>query len=61
MVDLVSTNHRMITSTKILIISVFVILLSKTVADPDLWGHLRFGLDFLQSGSLAQFDPYSYP
>jgi hypothetical protein len=31
-----------------------------TVADPDLWGHLRFGLDILSSGQLSETDPYSY-
>ena len=33
---------------------------SYTVADPDLWGHVRFGLDILASGSVAQQDVYSY-
>lgn len=31
-----------------------------TVADPDLWGHLRFGLDLLESGQVVQRDRYSY-
>ncbi len=31
-----------------------------TVADPDLWGHLRFGLDILENGSINQVDHYSY-
>ena len=35
-------------------------LLSRTQADPDLWGHLRFGLDLLDGGSLTTVDPYSY-
>ena len=29
-------------------------------ADPDLWGHLRFGLAMLQSHRLVLHDPYSY-
>ena len=29
-------------------------------ADPDLWGHLRFGLDHVASGQLATVDPYAY-
>jgi hypothetical protein len=33
---------------------------SYTVADPDLWGHIRFGLDILRSGAVAQHDIYSY-
>jgi len=28
--------------------------------DPDLWGHLRFGLDALASGRLPITDPYSF-
>ena len=31
-----------------------------TVADPDLWGHLRFGRDILRSGHATQRDRYSY-
>src|SRR5687768_7754935 len=29
-------------------------------ADPDLWGHLRFGLDAIRDGSLTAVDPYSF-
>jgi hypothetical protein len=28
--------------------------------DPDLWGHLRFGLDTLRTGHLSSIDPYSF-
>ena len=31
-----------------------------THADPDLWGHVRFGLDALDSGRLSAIDPYSF-
>jgi hypothetical protein len=37
-----------------------VLLVSTTLADPDLWGHLRFGLDMLASGTLHTSDPYSF-
>src|SRR5271166_3713947 len=33
---------------------------SDTVADPDLWGHIRFGQDILRTGSIRQLDTYSY-
>ena len=33
---------------------------SLTVADPDLWGHLRFGQDFWAAGRVIRTDPYSY-
>lgn len=29
-------------------------------ADPDLWGHVKFGLDHLSLGALQHVDPYSY-
>src|SRR5215208_6084554 len=31
-----------------------------TRADPDLWGHLRFGLDTLEHRALSSVDPYSF-
>lgn len=31
-----------------------------TEADPDLWGHLRFGLDTLDTGRIVRPDIYSY-
>jgi hypothetical protein len=33
---------------------------SYTVADPDLWGHVRFGLDTWRTWSLPATDAYSY-
>jgi hypothetical protein len=33
---------------------------SATVADSDLWGHLRFGLDILETRRLPFEDPYSF-
>jgi hypothetical protein len=36
------------------------ILLTATRTDPDLWGHLRFGLDWLETGLLPAIDPYSF-
>lgn len=32
----------------------------RTTADPDLWGHLRFGLDILETRTLPRVDPYSF-
>jgi hypothetical protein len=31
-----------------------------TFADPDLWGHLRFGRDILRTHTLPSIDPYSF-
>ena len=36
------------------------ILLSATRTDPDLWGHVRFGLDWLRTRRLPALDPYSF-
>ncbi len=33
---------------------------TRTVVDPDLWGHLRFGLDWLHTRTWPGRDPYSF-
>ena len=33
---------------------------SRTVADPDLWGHVRFGQDILAEGVIPRVDPYAF-
>lgn len=33
---------------------------ARTEADPDLWGHLKFGQDLWETGRLPGFDVYSY-
>lgn len=38
----------------------FIALLLMTPSDPDLWGHLRFGLDALHSGDIVRPDVYSF-
>jgi hypothetical protein len=43
-----------------LAIAIGVYLFAPTEADPDLWGHLRFGLDLLDSGRIVRADTYSY-
>src|SRR6266542_280636 len=35
-------------------------LFAPTEADPDLWGHVRFGVDLLDPGRIVRADPYSY-
>jgi len=40
--------------------AILVALFSGTGTDPDLWGHLRYGLDFLDSERVIQPDVYSY-
>jgi hypothetical protein len=43
-----------------LLIAFITFWFSDTVADPDVWGHVRFGQDILRAGSIVQPDPYSY-
>jgi hypothetical protein len=35
-------------------------LLTVTVADPDLWGHVLFGADILRDGTIPRVDGYSF-
>jgi hypothetical protein len=42
------------------LLGAFVVLLLMTPSDPDLWGHLRFGLDTLSSGHVVVPDVYSF-
>jgi len=37
-----------------------VVIVSNSVADPDLWGHIRFGQDTVRTGALSAWDPYSF-
>jgi hypothetical protein len=39
---------------------VLVATIAATRADPDLWGHLRFGMDILRDGVINQTDVYSF-
>jgi hypothetical protein len=43
-----------------LVMSTVFYILSLTVADPDLWGHIKFGQDLWQTGQIIRSDPYSY-
>jgi hypothetical protein len=43
-----------------LVMSAAFYRVTDTVVDPDLWGHVRFGLDIVESGQIVQTDRYSY-
>lgn len=47
-------------SITILVLATLIAINSRTLADADLWGHLRFGLDFLETKVITEVDPYSY-
>ena len=40
--------------------SVLIAVMSYTTADPDLWGHVRFGLDLFRNLNIPTVDPYSF-
>jgi len=44
----------------LILLALFTFLYTQTIADPDLWGHLRFGRDIWESGQVSKQDPYSY-
>ena len=45
---------------RVIIWAVVIAILSYTVADPDLWGHVKFGMDIVSQGSIPRIDPYSF-
>lgn len=47
-------------SALLVIFSTAFLFFSYVTADPDLWGHLKFGMEHVKSGRLAATDPYSY-
>lgn len=43
----------------VLVLAIVCFIAARTHADPDLWGHVRFGQDMLANG-IHNTDPYSY-
>ncbi len=44
----------------VLLVGILIRLVSDTMADPDLWGHIRFGELTRRLGGVTLADPYSY-
>ncbi len=44
----------------VVVVVVIAIAGSMTAADPDLWGHVRFGQDILAAHAVVRHDPYSF-
>jgi hypothetical protein len=42
------------------LVGVFATVFSLNIADPDLWGHVRYGQHMLERGHIFVTDPYSY-
>ena len=53
-------NRLLRLSPLVLLVSFGLYWFADTVADPDLWGHVRFGQDILRTRSAIQTDSYSY-
>ncbi len=54
---------RLVTASLVFILASFALsrfLIYPNFADPDLWGHLRFGQDICQAHSIPRVDTYSY-
>ncbi len=45
---------------RLIIISSTVHFFSFVTADPDLWGHIKFGEDCWKAGEIIRYDPYSF-
>jgi hypothetical protein len=43
-----------------LVLGFALLAFSPMIADPDLWGHVRFGQDLLRTGNIIRPDVYSY-
>lgn len=54
------SERHLVNALELAGVLLFVTIAIPTIADPDLWGHLRFGLDILQSHRLHSIDPYSF-
>ena len=53
--------QRVVTSGPWIVVALMALpIMVRTVADPDLWGHTRFGLDMLATYTLPRDDPYSF-
>lgn len=55
-----TANSLLLRGSLFLIAATIIFTLSRTVADPDLWGHIQFGKDTIENISLSRFDTYSY-
>lgn len=55
-----STRRAWYAAIATLVMAFVFRVVSRTVADPDLWGHVLFGMEHLRTGELARTDPYSY-
>ena len=49
-----------IAAGRLLALTTAAYVCARSSADPDLWGHVRFGLDILRNREVSTVDPYSF-
>jgi hypothetical protein len=54
------TEHQAVEVLRVVAAIGALFFVAYTEVDPDLWGHVRFGLDILEDGRIASVDPYSF-
>lgn len=55
-----STNPQILWLLRIGFLAAAIAALAWTRADPDLWGHVKYGQDIVLTGGLESTDPYSF-
>jgi hypothetical protein len=55
-----TTSSAFLSFAKLIVWPMLLVTAALTYADPDLWGHVRFGQDILTTGTLPKVDPYSF-
>lgn len=53
-------SHYLDVAAKLLAVSSAIYFFSFVTADPDLWGHIKFGEDIWRAKGLVRVDPYSF-
>ena len=56
----VSLEHTLTLIASVVSLVLVAVALATTTADPDLWGHVRFGHDIVASRSIPAVDAYSF-
>lgn len=59
-IDRTARNRALTPAPLAFLAGLGLFVFTETVADNDLWGHLRFGQDILRAGAVPRTDPYSY-
>jgi hypothetical protein len=54
------TRKHWYSAITVFVLAGLLVALGRTEADLDLWGHVRWGMDFIRERQLLQVDPYSY-